>query len=122
LLPFTLRENHVSVEGELSSPRKLASGVPQVSVPVLYSLYINDAPATPEIYLALFADDTCVYATEKHERRVLNKLQRGLTAVGSWCPRWNIKINEGMTHASYSSRRFRIPGDYFNWIDGTSHL
>jgi hypothetical protein len=46
-------------------------------------------PAAPGIHLALFADDTCVYATEKHERRVLNKLQRGLTAVVSWYQRWN---------------------------------
>jgi hypothetical protein len=63
------------------------------------------------LYLALFADDTCVYATEKHERRVLNKLQRGLTAVGSWCQRWNIKINEGKTQAIYFSKRCRMPGD-----------
>jgi hypothetical protein len=78
--------------------------------PVLYRLYINDAPAAPGIHLALFADDTCVYATEKHERRVLNTLQRGLTAVGSWCQRWNIEINEGKTQAIYFSKRRRMPG------------
>jgi hypothetical protein len=42
---------------------------------------------------------------------VLNKLQRGLTAVGSWCQRWNIKINEGKTQAIYFSKRRRMPGD-----------
>jgi hypothetical protein len=80
---LTNREFEVSVEGELSSPRKVAAGVPQGSVlaQVLYNLYVNEAPATPGIHLALFAEDTCVYATEKHERRVLNKLQRGLTAA-----------------------------------------
>jgi hypothetical protein len=36
---------------------------------------------------------------------VLNKLHRGLTAVGSWCQRWNIKINEGKTQAIYFSKR-----------------
>jgi hypothetical protein len=92
---LTNRKFKVSVEGELSSPRKVAAGVPQSSVlaPVLYGLYINDAPAAPGIHLALFADNTGIYATEKHARRVLTKLQRGLTAVGSWCQRWNIKIN-----------------------------
>jgi hypothetical protein len=87
--------------------------VPQGSVlaPVLYRLYINDVPAAPGIHLSLFADDTCVYATEKHERRVLNKLQRGLIAVGSWCHRWNIKINEGKSQAIYFSRRRRMPED-----------
>jgi hypothetical protein len=42
--------------------------VPQWSflAPVLYSLYINDVPAAPGIQLAPFADDTCIYTTEKH--------------------------------------------------------
>jgi hypothetical protein len=79
--------------------------------PVLYSLYINDAPSAPGVHLALFAGDTCVYATEKLERRVLNKLQRGLTAVGSWYQRWNIKIKEKMIHAIYFSKRCRMPRD-----------
>jgi hypothetical protein len=30
-----------------------------------------------------------------NERSVLYKLQRGLTAVNSWCERIKIKINEG---------------------------
>jgi hypothetical protein len=58
---------------------------------------MNDAPAAPRTHLALFTDDTCIYATEKHERPVLCKLQRGLTAVNSWCARWNMKISEGKT-------------------------
>jgi hypothetical protein len=92
---LTNRNFKVSVDGKLSSPRKVAAGVPQGSVlaSVLYNLYINDAPAAAGIHFAWFEDDTHVYATEKHERRVLNKLQRGLTAVWSWCQRWNIKIN-----------------------------
>jgi hypothetical protein len=60
------------------------AGLPQGSVlaPVLYSLYINDAPAEPGIHVAQFADDTCIYATEKHERHVFNKLQRVATVWG----------------------------------------
>jgi hypothetical protein len=110
---LTNRKFKVPVEGEPSSPRKVAAGVAQGSVlaPLLCSLYTNDAPAAPGIHLALFADDTCVYATEKHERRVLNTLQRGLNAVGSWCQRWNIKINEGNTQAIYFARRHRMPRD-----------
>jgi hypothetical protein len=77
-----------------------------------YTSFVStDAPAAPGIHLAVFADDTCVYATEKHERRVLNKLQRSLIAVGSWCQRWNIKINKGKTRAIYFSKRRRMPGD-----------
>jgi hypothetical protein len=29
--------------------------------------------------------------------------------VGSWCQRWNIKINERKTQAIYFSRRRRMP-------------
>jgi hypothetical protein len=79
------RKFQVSVEDKLLSPRKIVAGVPQglVLVPVLYSLYINDPPMAPGTHLALFMDNTCIYATEKHECLVFNKLQHGLTAVGS---------------------------------------
>jgi hypothetical protein len=42
---------------------------------------------------------------------VLNNLQRALTAFGSWCQHWNIKINEGKIQAIYFSKRRRISGD-----------
>jgi hypothetical protein len=110
---LTNRKFKVSIEGELSSLRKKAAEVRQGSVlaPVLYSLYINDASAAAGIHLALFADDTCIYATEKYEHRVFSKLQRGLTAVGSWYQRWNINISQEKTHAVYFSRRRTVPED-----------
>jgi hypothetical protein len=89
LIPSFLTDTKfkVLVEGEFSTPRKVAAGMRQGSVltPVLYSIYINDAPAAPGTHLALFADDTCIYATEKDERRVLCNLQRGLTTMNSRC-------------------------------------
>jgi hypothetical protein len=42
---------------------------------------------------ALFADDTCVYATERKEGYVLRKLQRGLNSMAEWSKRWYIMIN-----------------------------
>jgi hypothetical protein len=61
----------------------MQAGVPQGSVlsPTLYNIYINDSPQTPGVNLALFADDTCLYATERKEGYVLRKLQRGLDIV-----------------------------------------
>jgi hypothetical protein len=69
--------------------------VPQGSVlpPTLYYMYINDARQTPVIYIALFADDTCLYATDRKEGFVVRKPQRGLSSMETWCERWNIKIN-----------------------------
>jgi hypothetical protein len=93
----TGRKFKVLAEGEFSTSRKIAAGVPQgsVLVPILYSLCINDFPTAPGTHNSMFADDTCIYATEKHERHVLCKLQGGLTSMKLWCKHWNTEINEG---------------------------
>jgi hypothetical protein len=72
------RDLETLVEGEYSNPRNTVAGVPQGSVPapILCSLFINDAPAAPGTHSALFADDTYIYATEIHERRVLQVAPR----------------------------------------------
>jgi hypothetical protein len=46
----------------------MQAGVPQGSVlsPLVYILYVNYALQTPIVYLALFADHTCLYATERY--------------------------------------------------------
>jgi hypothetical protein len=63
------RKFRVSVEGEISTPRCMKAGVPQGSVlsSTLYNLYINDTPQTIGVNLALSADDTCLFATERKE-------------------------------------------------------
>jgi hypothetical protein len=77
---------------------------------IVHSVY-KRCPAEPGTHFTLFADYTCIYVAEQHERRVPWKLQRGLTAVNSWCEPWTIKINEGKTWAIYFTRRFRVPDD-----------
>jgi hypothetical protein len=81
------RKFRVSVEGGISMPREMQAGVPQGSLlsPTLYSLYINNAPQSPGVHLALFADDTCIYCTDRKEGYVFRKLQRSLTSMESWC-------------------------------------
>lgn len=51
----------------MSKPSKMQAGMPHGSVlfPRLCRMYINDAPRTPRVYLVLFADDTCLYATDR---------------------------------------------------------
>jgi hypothetical protein len=70
---LTDRKFEILVEHEFSTLRNTEAGVPRSSVLalILYSLYINDTPKAPETHLALLGDDTCSYATEKHERNVL---------------------------------------------------
>jgi hypothetical protein len=73
----------VSVEGEMSTPRIMKAGVPQDSVlsPTLFNMYINDRLQAIGVHLALFADDICLYATERKEGYVLRKLQHGLNSM-----------------------------------------
>jgi retron-type reverse transcriptase len=103
------RKFRFSMEGEISTPRTMQAGVPQGSVlaPLLYNLYINDIPRTLGVHFGLFADDTCIYATDRNERYVIRKLQRGLNVIEIWCEHWNIKINEDKTRAVYFSKRIR---------------
>jgi hypothetical protein len=75
------REFRVSVEGEMSTPRVMYAGVPQGSVlfPTLFNTYIIDGTQTYGVHLDLFADDTCLYATDCKESFVVRKLQRSLS-------------------------------------------
>jgi hypothetical protein len=43
----------------------------------IYNLYINDTPQTHGVHLALFADDTCLHATERREGYVLRNWEMG---------------------------------------------
>jgi len=66
----------VMIEGEFSTSRDKKEGVPQGSVlaHILYSLYLNDTPQIPGVYLPLFADDTYIHTTDRKEGYVLKKL------------------------------------------------
>jgi hypothetical protein len=89
----------------------MKAGVPQGSVlsPTLFNMYVNDTPPAIGVQLALFADDTCLYTSERKEGYVLRKRQRGLNSVEESSKRWNIKINEDKTQAIYFSHRIRPP-------------
>jgi hypothetical protein len=79
------RKFRVSIDGEMSMPTEIKTGVPQGSVQslTLYNLYINGTPQIPGVHLALFADDTCRYATERKEDYVLRKIQRVLNSMAA---------------------------------------
>jgi hypothetical protein len=97
----------------MSTPREMQAGVPQGSFlsPTLYNIYVNDPPhpQSQGVHLAHFADDTCLYATDRKEGFILRKLQRGLSSMEAWCERWNIKINEDKTQGIYFSHSRSSP-------------
>jgi retron-type reverse transcriptase len=67
----------------MSTPKEMRAGVPQGSVlsPTLCNVYINNTSQTLGVHLAFFADDTCLYATDR--KRVL--LSENTSAVS---PQW----------------------------------
>jgi hypothetical protein len=67
----------------MSSPTNMQAGVPQdpVLFPTQYNLYINYTPETIRVNLGFFADDACLYATERREGCLLGKLQRDLSLM-----------------------------------------
>jgi len=89
----------------MSTPREIQAVVLQGPVlsPMLYILYINYASKTPGTQLALFADHTCIYATDRKEGFKIRKLQHGLTPMEARCEHWNVKIKEDKTQAIYFS-------------------
>jgi hypothetical protein len=70
----------------------------------MFTCYFEDY-----VYSSLFADDTCIYATDRKEVYVFRELQRGLSAIMTWYERWNIKINQDATQAIYFSHTLRPP-------------
>jgi hypothetical protein len=54
------------------------------------------------LYLALYAGNTCVHATDRKEGYVLRNLQGCLTSMVSRFERWNNKINEDRPKSSIS--------------------
>jgi hypothetical protein len=74
------------------------------------------------VYLGFFADDTCIYATDRKEGYALRKLQRGLTGIETWCERWDIKISKDKTQIINFSHRLRSYDVHFTWNRWISSL
>lgn len=94
-----------------SSRRPILAGVPQGSLigPVLFNLYINDMPSTPNTELAVYADDTAVMAQSARPAQLCLYLQRALTALEQWYSRWRMKVNASKSQATQIARRRTKP-------------
>ena len=93
---LTNRSQKVVVEGQLSEPAYVPSGVPQGSVlgPTLFLIFINDICKDLSSNIRLFADDCCLYRKIKSELdRIL--LQKDLNKIMAWCKRWGMELNLG---------------------------
>jgi hypothetical protein len=90
------RYQRVIVQGKLSEPEKVKSGVPQGTVlgPVLFILYINDiTEVLKNAAIKIFADDSkLILAIESEEDR--RKLIEDLNAVLKWAEDNRMELND----------------------------
>ena len=86
---LTKRTHRVKVNGNLSSPAAVTSGIPQGSVlgPVLFVLYINDLPTTLTNKMFMFADNTKVYNSISDVKSA-QSLQHDLDRLLQWSTTW----------------------------------
>ena len=93
------REQVVRVNGELSLPRPVISGIPQGSVlgPLLFVIYINDLPDVVSSNVLLFADDTKLFRQVSSREDAL-QLQKDIDALSRWSDDWLLRFNIKKCH------------------------
>ena len=93
------REQVVRVNGELSSPKPVISGIPQGSVlgPLLFVLYINDLPDVVKSNILLFADDTKIFNQVKSRSDAL-LIQEDINELEQWSDKWLLRFNTDKCH------------------------
>lgn len=102
------RTMFVKINNNTSTDKLVMAGVPQGSVlgPKLFTIYIQDIPQFPNTKLALFADDTAIYARSHYAQAANHLLQCHISKIEEHFKIWKIKINAQKTEQVIFSRKF----------------
>jgi len=116
------RSFFVQVEDKKSTSRSIKAGVPQGSIlgPYLFSIFVNDIPKHHDTNIALYADDTVVYASSTKPRQSIIHVQRHMELLQDWFTKWKIKVNVTKCEAIVFSKKHRqtqIPNVKLNNTD-----
>ena len=90
------RQQFTCINGIASSVRNVTCGVPQGSLlgPLLFLLYTNDLPDKVRYCkLSLYADDTCLYFSNKDPNIIYDKINYDLKVISSWLNANKLVIN-----------------------------
>ena len=96
---LTDRSFQVRTGEELSSTRKIETGVPQGSVlgPVLFIIFFNDVVKTEKNIFdpkeALFADDVAIWLASSSFKTIQTRLQKRVDEIKTWMTNWRTKIS-----------------------------
>lgn len=92
---LSIMRHFVSIDGHDSVELPVLSGVPQGSVlgPLLFLLYINDAPTSVTVAIPFhFADDSKLLHSVSNVSDCL-MLQQDLESFEKWCAEWKLLLN-----------------------------
>ena len=98
------------VEGGLFSRIiNLRAGTPQGSClsPLIYIISVNDLPTGDHRGNShfQFADDIAATASGRNEIQVVQKLQKSVDDIESWCRKWRVRLNGGKSNLVILSRK-----------------
>ena len=86
---------------------RVRRGVPQGSVlgPVLFSLFINDLPASPpsSVSCSLYADDPAIWSSSPSVSTAVDATQGALFRLERWSEYWCLPLNPSKCEASFFS-------------------
>lgn len=101
------RKMFVDINGICSEIFELFAGVPQGSVlgPILFIIFINDAPMIKDTHASLFADDKLIFAISKLISAIINRLQAALNKNKRYFHKWKIKLNDNKLEAIIFTKR-----------------
>lgn len=95
------RNFKVVINNIKSTKKEIPAGVPQGSIlgPVLFNIYLNDIPTFSKTNLALYADDTAIYAHSFSAIVAAKQLQIHVGMLEKYYKKWKILINTSKTEA-----------------------
>ena len=113
---LTGRIQYTQVDGILSEPLLMNSGVPQGSIlgPLLFVCYINDMlKFCGNLLPFIYADDTALLTRNKDITLITDELQNGLNLITSWFKANKLGLNLSKTKSILFTSR-RLPFRNFN--------
>ena len=112
------RTQRVVINGHMSSPCDVTSGVPQGSLigPLLFILFVNDMPDIVNSHgsslCSMYADDAKIYRIVRTQDDCIS-LQTDINNVYKWCNTWKLKLNVGKCNViTFSNKKKLITYNY----------